>query len=105
MSTKRQRNYRGTNWELEMTQDWLVDAFVGLFALVWLLLTFATIQQHPDKIVPLLGGALLIAFTSILLINGHRLNYLRIGDRVLADMQQERQRLGENDETEWEEYR
>lgn len=69
-----------------MTDDKLVDVFVAGFTVLWLLLTFVTIRQYPSQMLPLLGVALAVGLTGILLLNGHRINYLKIGNWAVVDM-------------------
>jgi len=88
-----------------MTQDRLVDLFVAGFTVLWLLLTFATIQQQPSRILPLLAVALAIGITGILLLNGHRINYLEIGNWTVVDMYNRPEDERESEEQEREKYR
>lgn len=96
MSTKPLTHIRGKNWDCYMSTDRLVDVFAAVFSTAWLLLTFATIQQHPGQIVPLLIGAVAIGCVGIGVIYGHRLNYLRIGDRI--EMGVDHRRVGRGPE-------
>lgn len=105
MSTQRHHTLRGKNWTCNMTKDRLVDVFVAGFTVLWLLLTFATIQQQPSKILPLLAVALAIGLTGILLLNGHRINYLEIGNWTVVDMYNRRDRERENQMTDEERER
>jgi len=101
MSTKKPRHYRLPDGELRlMPRPWWID--VGALGLVtlWMLLTFATIQQYGPR-PSLILGAVVIASVMILPVYGQRLEYLRIGDKLEIDMRTETQR--HNDEQQQEE--
>jgi hypothetical protein len=65
-----------------MEKTWLHDAAAYLIVFVWMLLTFATIQQRGASIA-LLGSAAVVLITGLLLIYNQRIAYLRLGDKVV----------------------
>jgi hypothetical protein len=69
-----------------MTKDRIVDVLVGLAAVLWMAWTFATIQSTSGNVLVLLGAALTVGVLTILMIYGHRINYFRIGDWLLIEM-------------------
>lgn len=71
-----------------MTKDWLVDLIVGVVTVLWMGWTFTTISQTGSVV--LIGPALAVGFLGILMIYGHRINYLRLGDYVLVEMDHRR---------------
>jgi len=81
MSTR--RRYGTDEWCIDiMDKPWFVDAMTYLVVVVWMMLTFATIQQYgPDPW--LLASAVVVLAAGLLLVYNQRLAYLRIGDRVV----------------------
>jgi len=80
-----------------MTKDWLVDLIVGVVTVLWMGWTFATIQETGASL-QLILPALAIGFLGILMIYGHRISYLRLGDFVLVELDHRRQAPRESEE-------
>lgn len=83
MSLGRDRAHlTGRNWSCElMSKPWWVDVLTVIVVLVWMSLTYATMQQQGST-PALVFSSLAFGVVGILVIYGQRLTYLRIGDRI-----------------------
>lgn len=82
MSTKRNR-IRTNSWCIDVVErPWFIDALTYVLVFAWMGWTFRTIQTQGTG--PwLLGSAVVVLLTGLMLIYEQRLAYLRIGDRVV----------------------
>jgi len=97
--------YGGRTWELQMSNDKLTNLIMGVVASLWMAWTFATIQSSPSQTVALLLPALAVGFLAILMVTGHRINYLRIGDWAVIEMDHRRDQHAQMNDDEKEKYR
>ena len=78
----RPRRFRGRNWSCDIVpRPWYIDAATFGLVLVWMLLTFATIQMRGSS-PALIAGVAIVAVIGVLVIYGQRLRYLEIGDYI-----------------------
>lgn len=99
------RTLGGRNWEVQMSNDKLTNVIMGVVASLWMAWTFATIQSNPGNTVALLLPALAVGFLAILMVTGHRINYLRIGDWAIVEMDHRRDQHPRMDDEEQERHR
>jgi len=87
MSIQRRRHYgRWCSIEL-MNKPWFIDALTYGIVAGWMIGTYALIQQEGTG--PwLLGSAVTVLVTGLLLIYNQRVAYLRIGDWLIIGTQE-----------------
>lgn len=86
MSQARTR-YHINNWSVDIVaRPWYIDLLLTFVAVVWMAWTFATIQMHGPSL-ELILPAFAVGVMAILMLYGHRITYLRIGDRLVVGME------------------
>jgi hypothetical protein len=68
-----------------VARPWYIDGLVFVFAVLWMGWSF-TVMQSIGPNLPILLAAVAVGVLGILMLYGHRINYLRIGDRFLLEM-------------------
>jgi hypothetical protein len=85
-----------------MNKPWFIDLLTYALVALWMLLTFATMQQYGPN-VGLLVAAVVVLAAGLFMIYNQRLAYLRIRNWIVFEsgaMHRERERERENEETE-----
>jgi len=80
----RTRCYRTPRSELIVRRDWLVDAGMYVFMILWMLLAFGTIQAEGPSVVAVVG-AVAIGLVGLLYLSNQKISYLQIGDKVVLE--------------------
>lgn len=100
MSIKTNR-YESDGWCIEiMNKPWFIDLLTYALVALWMLLTFATMQQYGPN-VGLLVAAVVVLGAGLFMIYNQRLAYLRIRDWVVFEsgaMHRDREREDNDDE-------
>lgn len=80
------KRYQTDNWCIEMTKSRITDLLVGILVVLWMGWTFATVQEYgPDPW--LIGGAVMIGVFGTLMLYGHRVDYLQLGDKLVVGLE------------------
>lgn len=84
-----------------MERPWYIDIMAFSAAIIWMLLTFATIQQRGPT-PTLLASAVTVLGGSMFFIYRNRISYLRVGDWLELDTREVSDNRPRDDEpTEW----
>jgi len=81
----RTRCYRTPRSELIVRRDWLVDAGMYVFMILWMLLAFGTIQAEGPSVVAVVG-AVAIGLVGLLYLSNQKISYLQFRDWIVVEM-------------------
>lgn len=87
-----------------MSKSRITDVLVVAFVAVWIAYTFSAIRRHgPDPY--LIGGAMVIGILGTLMVYGHRIDYLQVGDTLVVGLETRHDRKHPNRESDSDEQR